>query len=221
MISHVGGGHVGSDMLLERTAELAQLTEAVAATATGAPRVVMLEGSAGIGKTALLQAARGRADRAGFRVLTARGGELERERGSGIARQLFEPLLVRTGNAQRSKLPQRPAAKVIRLFGLDGTEPDPSADEYDSQNALYWLCARLAERAPMMIAIDDLHWSDATSLTGWPTWSAGSRICRSCWSWRAGPMSRAPTMTCWRASRPSRWFAQSGPGRSPSAPYVN
>jgi len=164
MIFSVSSVHAGSDMLLERAAELALLEEAVAATAAGAPGVVLLEGPAGIGKTALLQAARERAERASFRVLTARGGELERELGSGIARQLFEPLLIRTGDSERAKLPQRPAARVIRLFGLDGNEPDPSADEYGSQNALYWLCARLAERAPTMIAIDDLHWSDATSL---------------------------------------------------------
>ena len=76
-------------MILERASELAQLEVAIAATAlegaiaataTGAPRVVILEGPAGIGKTALLQAARGRAERAGLRLLTARGGELERER---------------------------------------------------------------------------------------------------------------------------------------------
>ena len=156
--------YAGSDMLLERASELAQLEEAIAATATGAPRVVMLEGPAGIGKTALLQAACGRAERAGFRVLTARGGELERELGYGIARQLFEPLLVRTGDAERARLLKRPAVKIIRLFGLDDSEPDASADEYGTQNALYWLCARLAERAPMMMAIDDLHWCDATSL---------------------------------------------------------
>lgn len=158
------GVHVGSDVLLERAPELAQLEEAVAATAGGAARVVLLEGPAGIGKTALLRAARERAERAGFRVLTARGGELERELGSGIARQLFEPLLVRACDAERARLLRRPAAQVAGLFGLDGGEPDAGADEFGSQNALYWLCARLAEQGPMMIAIDDLQWCDATSL---------------------------------------------------------
>jgi len=153
-----------SVFLLERASELAQLDEAVTATATGMPRVVLLEGPAGIGKTELLRAVRRHAEDAGLRVLAARGGELERELSLGIARQLFEPLLIRANEAERAELLERPSARLSRLFGLDSSEPDPSADEYASQNALYWLCARLAERGPMMIAVDDLHWSDATSL---------------------------------------------------------
>ena len=69
---------------------------------------MVLEGPAGIGKTALLQACRGRAEGAGFRVLAARGGELERQLGLGIVRQLFEPLLVRADKDERAELPERP-----------------------------------------------------------------------------------------------------------------
>ena len=126
--------------------------------------LVLIEGPAGIGKTVLLRAARRRAEDAGFRVLAARGGELERELGLGIARQLFEPLLVRANVAERAELLEQPATMLSGLFGLDRSEPGPTADEYGSQNALYWLCARLAERAPLMVAIDDLHWADETSL---------------------------------------------------------
>jgi predicted ATPase len=160
----VGVVQACSVTLLERTFELAQLEEAVAATAAGQPRVVLIEGPAGIGKTALLRAARKLAEAAGLRVLTARGGELERELGLGIAHQLFEPLLVRASQAERAELLARPAEGVARLFGLQGTGPDLPADEYESQNALYWLVARLAERSPVLISIDDLHWSDPTSL---------------------------------------------------------
>jgi DNA-binding CsgD family transcriptional regulator len=154
----------GPDRLLERASELALLEQAITAAIGGMPRVVLLDGAAGIGKTALLLAARHRAEAAGFRVLAAQGGELERELGSGIVRQLFEPLLLRADEAERAELLARPAAQVAGLFGLDGGQPDPGADEYGTQNALYWLCARIAERAPLMIAIDDVHWSDATSL---------------------------------------------------------
>ena len=160
----MGGVQASSAALLERGPELTQLEEAVAATAAGQPRIVLIEGPAGIGKTALLRAARKLAEAADLRVLTARGGELERELSLGIARQLFEPLLVRASQAERAELLAQPAEGVARLFGLEGTGPDLPADEYGSQNALYWLVARLAERSPMLIAIDDLHWSDPMSL---------------------------------------------------------
>jgi DNA-binding CsgD family transcriptional regulator len=160
----MGGASASSATLLERASELALLEEAIAATAAGAPRAILIEGPAGIGKTALLQAARQGAGQAGLQVLAARGGELERELSLGIERQLFEPLLVRASQAARAGLLARPATAVGRLFGLDGTDSDPSADEYESHNALYWLCARLAGDSPIMLVVDDVHWSDATSL---------------------------------------------------------
>ncbi len=160
----MGGASANSASLLERASELALIEEAIAATAAGMPRAILIEGPAGIGKTALLRAARQGAEGAGLRVLAARGGELERELSPGIERQLFEPLLVRASRAARAELLARPATAVGRLFGLDGTDSDPPADEYESHNALFWLCARLAGHSPIILAIDDVHWADATSL---------------------------------------------------------
>src|SRR5260370_32041940 len=81
----VGGAGAGSVILLERASELAQVGVAVAAAAVGSPRVVLIEGPAGIGKTALLRGARQPAGCAGVRVLAARGGELARQLGFGVA----------------------------------------------------------------------------------------------------------------------------------------
>src|SRR5579859_2326488 len=160
----MGGASANSASLLERASELALIEEAIAATVAGMPRAILIEGPAGIGKTALLRATRQGAEGAGLRVLAARGGELERELSPGIERQLFEPLLVRASKAARAELLARPATAVGRLFGLDGTDSDPPADEYESHNALFWLCARLAGHSPIILAIDDVHWADATSL---------------------------------------------------------
>ena len=55
---------------------------------------MLIEGSAGIGKTRLLVEAGRLATAAGVRVLSARGSELERAFGFGTVRQLFEPSLV-------------------------------------------------------------------------------------------------------------------------------
>ena len=76
--------------MLEREAELAALEAMLGAARLGDGRLVVVEGSAGIGKTRLLAEARALAQAAEFEVLSARGGELEGEFAFGIVRQLFE-----------------------------------------------------------------------------------------------------------------------------------
>jgi len=76
---------------LEREAEVAALTAVLGAARGGDGRLVVVEGSAGIGKTRLLGEARELAREGDFAVLAARGGELEGEFAFGIVRQLFEP----------------------------------------------------------------------------------------------------------------------------------
>src|SRR5438046_7785281 len=83
-------GTIAPLCLLEREAELAALEALLAAARLGDGRLVVVEGSAGIGKTRLLAEARALAIAAEFEVLTARGGELEGEFAFGIVRQLFE-----------------------------------------------------------------------------------------------------------------------------------
>jgi hypothetical protein len=76
--------------LLGRGAELAVLAAAADRAAAGAGQVLLVEGPAGIGKTALADAARAFAARAGLTPLRARGTELERAFGFGVVRQLLE-----------------------------------------------------------------------------------------------------------------------------------
>src|SRR5262245_52134878 len=84
----------GDSFLLERDRELEVVGGLVRDALDGRPAVALVEGPAGIGKTRLLAAARERAAAEGFRVLVARGGELEREMPFGVVRQLFEPVVV-------------------------------------------------------------------------------------------------------------------------------
>jgi DNA-binding CsgD family transcriptional regulator len=60
----------------------------------------MVEGPAGVGRTALLADARAMAESAEMQVLTSRGAELEREFAFGVARQLVEPVLRRADDAE-------------------------------------------------------------------------------------------------------------------------
>jgi predicted ATPase len=75
--------------LLERDAELATLASLVDRAAAGTAGVAVVEGPAGIGKSRLAAEARARAAAQGFRVLAARGGQLEREFAFGVVRQIF------------------------------------------------------------------------------------------------------------------------------------
>src|SRR3954447_19244628 len=89
-------------LMLEREAELAALAAMLAASRAGEGRLVLVEGSVGIGKTRLLSEARVLAVAADFDVLTARGGELEGQFAFGIVRQLFETPLAALNAEQRA-----------------------------------------------------------------------------------------------------------------------
>src|SRR5262245_33985565 len=107
--------------LVEREAELTAIDDGLAAVATGAGTALIVEGPAGIGKTVLLGAARARAEERGFRVLTARGGELEGAFAYGVARQLFEPALLAVDGAERERLLDGPAAMAAQaILGTGG-----------------------------------------------------------------------------------------------------
>jgi hypothetical protein len=63
--------------LVDRESELTDLRSRVEAVRSGEGAVVVIEGPAGVGKTALLDFARCRAVDGGFGVLSGRGSEFE------------------------------------------------------------------------------------------------------------------------------------------------
>ena len=153
--------------LLERKRELQVLSALIAAGSRGAGQLAVVEGTAGIGKTCLLAAARAVAQRCGLRVLGARGSELEREFAYGVVRQLFEPALTSADPAGRAELLAGAAEQAAVLFGHveADTAPSTSGDvSFATLYGLFWLTTNLCAREPLMLVIDDLHWSDVPSL---------------------------------------------------------
>jgi DNA-binding CsgD family transcriptional regulator len=156
--------------LLERSEELARIESALAEARTGRGTLVVIEGPPGIGKTALLAAARTAASDGGMRVLRSRGTELERDFAFGVVRQLFEPPLAEASELERADLLQAAAGVAAGLLGLPGAPPadgPPSSGVNPSfaiLHGLYWLCANLAAVGPLCVVVDDAHWSDAASL---------------------------------------------------------
>jgi DNA-binding CsgD family transcriptional regulator len=153
-------------VLLERDAELAALRGALGAARAGEGRLLVIEGSAGIGKSRLLAEARTLASAEKMQVLSSRAGEHEAEFAFGVVRQLFEPLLVTASPEQRAELLAGAAALVEPLFS-DPQSPEPTTQEdspFAIQHGLYWLAANIAYAKPTCLIVDDLHWADAPSL---------------------------------------------------------
>ena len=123
----------------------------------------MIEAKAGLGKTRLLQEAREIAAEAGLNVLAARATELERDFPFALVRQLFEPrLAVAVGGRARRAL--RGGERGTERASGRARASDRAHDDFAVLHGLYWVTAALAERQPLLLAIDDAHWSDAASL---------------------------------------------------------
>ena len=136
---------------LERDRELGAVARAATAAASGQGAVVLIEGPAGIGKSAVLDEARRRA--AGeLRPLSARGGPLERDFAFGVVRQMLE---IATAGQELA-----PAARTVL------SEPVGEAIEgsFAALHALFWTVLDLASDRPLLLAVDDLQWADHASL---------------------------------------------------------
>jgi DNA-binding SARP family transcriptional activator/tetratricopeptide (TPR) repeat protein/DNA-binding CsgD family transcriptional regulator len=148
------------DDLLDRDREVAAVRAALDDLAAGEPRLLLIEGPAGIGKTRLLTEARRLAAERHIGVLTARGSQLEKAFGFGAVRQLFEPAL--GTDERRAALLAGAAGSARTVFDLaPGESPDGS---FAVLHGLYWLAVNLTSDGPLMLAIDDVQWCDSASL---------------------------------------------------------
>jgi DNA-binding CsgD family transcriptional regulator len=155
----------------DRELELERIAGCLGRARQGHGSALVLEGPAGIGKTVLLAAGRDAARAEGFRVLRARGAELERGFAFGLVRQLIEPMVAGASQEERAWLLDGPAGVAARLLGLAGlgdglatataVVAEPS---FAVLHGLYWLCANLAAERPLALVVDDAHWADDSSL---------------------------------------------------------
>lgn len=157
------GAEGGRARLFERERELGVLDGAIAGVLAGSAGLVLVEGPAGIGKSRLLAEARRRAADRPLLVLSARGSELERDFPFGVVRQLFEPRLA--DPTVRARVLSGAAEAAAAVFGRAGEHADaPDGPTFDALYSLYWLTVNLSTDAPLVLAVDDLHWCDRASL---------------------------------------------------------
>jgi AAA ATPase-like protein len=147
--------------LVERDCELGVLREAMDAARQGAGRVVLIEGPPGIGKSSLLGVSLELAGTVGLGRLRARGEPLEQRFAYGLVRQLLEPALSASSGALSGV--EGEAWRV--LLGVSRSQLDEEPGSGDVlHHGLYWIVAGLAERRPLLVAVDDAQWADAPSL---------------------------------------------------------
>ncbi len=140
-------------MLIGRTEERRRLAQLIAGARLGRSGVLLLTGEPGVGKTALLEDAVGRAD--GFRVLRAVGSESEVEVPFGGLLQLLRPVL--------SELDAIPTVQADALGAALALRPGVHAGRFAVGAAVLSLVCRVAEARPVLVAVDDLHLLDRPS----------------------------------------------------------
>jgi len=150
--------------LFDRDREVLVLRDAVATAATGDGTLVLVDGPAGIGKTALTARALETARDAGLTVMRGRGAPREAGFAFGVVRQLFEPALAALDPAAREQAFAGAARQASVLF--DAVDPEaevPQDAGFTILHGLYWLVVNLTRDAPLLIAVDDAQWADPPS----------------------------------------------------------
>ncbi len=149
-------------MLVQREEELGAIERWLNGVNGGEGGIGLLEGPAGIGKTALLRAVAERAEDIGLSVLHARGGELERSAAWAVARELLLPGLTVLDREELWKGPAAAAAAV--LDGAPAEESDGPDQAFRVAHALTSVVVELAGQQPWLFLVDDAHWGDRPSL---------------------------------------------------------
>jgi class 3 adenylate cyclase len=133
-------------IVVGRDAELGVLTAALADAASGRARTILVSGEAGLGKSALLRRFREAATAAGARVLVGECSEVE-------ARRPFGPFIDALSGAA-IPLP------TDLSQGGPGAEPIGEAERYRVHQGFAERIVQTARDAPLVLAIEDLHWAD-------------------------------------------------------------
>ncbi len=164
---------VTSTRFIGRVAELSELEAALADAGDGRPSLAFLAGESGVGKTRLLAELEERAESAGARVLTGDCVELgEGELPYGPLVAALRPL-AREGDDGLTGLPGPARAELATLLpelgpaapgaSLAAPEDERGAAQRRLFEALLTVLDRLGRAAPVLLAIEDIHWADRST----------------------------------------------------------
>jgi DNA-binding CsgD family transcriptional regulator len=141
--------------LYGREDELQIVSRHVVRMASGAGSALVINGEAGIGKSALLAAATRQAAQAGAQVLSATGIQAEARLPFAGLHQLLQPILPLAG-----RLPSRQRAALLSAFGMSDAGP---AGPFLVGLAALEVISDAAARSPVLLVADDAQWLDEPS----------------------------------------------------------
>jgi DNA-binding CsgD family transcriptional regulator len=143
-------------VIIGRAAELRAIDDFLASVAEG-PAALVLQGDAGIGKSALWTHAVRRAAEGGSTVLTCRPVESEAQMAYAGLGDLLADLPA--GVLSELPAPQRRALEVALLL----REPEQEQSARSVAQGLLGVVTILARQAPVVVAVDDAPWLDQPS----------------------------------------------------------
>ena len=153
--------------IVGREKELGALARALDALGDGDAGCVSVEGEPGIGKTRLLTELRGRAEARGQLVLTGAASEFERELPFSVFADALDGYVAEHGLGRRNgwdaELERELGAILPSLHGAQDVVG--IADErFRTHRAVRRLLGLIAAERPLVLVLDDLHWSDSASI---------------------------------------------------------
>lgn len=163
----------GGAALVGRSSELSELERALAEAEGGHPRLVLVAGEPGIGKTRLAEEVGERAAARGDEVLWGRCDETEGAPAFWPWIQVLRLLTSRTDPAALSSALRSNASEIAQIVPevkevVGAIEPPPALDPEAARFRLYdcvsRFLVRLGRRRPLVLLLDDLHWADLASL---------------------------------------------------------
>jgi DNA-binding CsgD family transcriptional regulator len=153
--------------LVGRTAELGQMRELLAESASGQPVVLLVSGDAGVGKTTLLTELSAEAASSGFTVLSGRCAELadtvpylplaDALRGAATGAPA-------DGSLQEALATRPVLARLLPDREITRQPGDlPGLAQQQLFGAVLGMLTELAEASPVLLVLEDLHWADRST----------------------------------------------------------
>lgn len=146
---------MGTGGLFGRAAQQDRIDQLLADARAGTSGSLVLIGEPGMGKTRLLAYGSTEAESSGMQILRAQGIEAESELAFGGLLELVRPIL--------DVLPSIPGPQADALAGALALGPATVSDRFTVYAGVLSVLAAAAERKPLLVLLDDVHWLDRES----------------------------------------------------------